>query len=212
MAKSCRLPCFTVPFYTFSLFTVRRGNTHALHDFIDNYAALRVTLHSNGVKDVVEIGEALAAEAEEKINANISKVNKIAVKYRQLCAPSRDCEVDTQITSKNGQQRTRTVHVRGALEKYQELEAERSKQLARLWSSWEKTKSEVDELSNQLHEFFERDPSQGTSGISSNSEWGNKEDLDIGRRSKQVVEDMTACEEVSPSLNPDPTLSGTLKS
>lgn len=154
----------------------------------------------------------LAAEAEEKINANISTVNKMAGKARQLCAPSCDCEVDTQITSKDGQQRTRTVQVKDALKKYQELEAERSKQLAQLWSSWEKAQSDIDELSNKLHEFFERDPSQGTSGISSNSEWSNKEDLDIGRRSKQVVEDMTACEEVSPSLNPDPTLSGTLRS
>ncbi|GAP89506.1 hypothetical protein SAMD00023353_3800220 [Rosellinia necatrix] len=160
-----------------------------------NYAALRVTLHSNGIKDIVEIEEALATEVEEKITTNISQLNKIASKARELCASSLDCEVDTQISNKDGQQRTRTMQVGRALSRYQELEAERSSQLAQLWGSWEKAQSDIDELSNKLHELFERDSFQGTSGMSSNREWADREDLDIDRRIKQVVEDMTACED-----------------
>ncbi|KAI1154604.1 hypothetical protein F4825DRAFT_448360 [Nemania diffusa] len=160
-----------------------------------NYAALRVTLHSNGVKDVSKTEESLAMEVEEMINANISTLSKIGSKARQLCASSLDCEVDTQISSEDGQQRTRTLRLGSAISKYQETEAERSKQLAQLWSSWEKTQNDIDELSNTLRVLLERESFNGTSGMSSNRAWADKEDLDIDRRSRQVVEDMTACEE-----------------
>lgn len=156
-----------------------------------------MTLHSNGVKDVAKTEEALAIEAEEKLNANFSKLSKVASKARQLYTSTLDCEVDTQITTKNGEQRTRTVHVKRALSRYQEIEAERAKKLTQLWISWEKTQSDIDELSNQLRVLFERGPSKGTGGISSNRSWTDMEDADIDRRSKQAVEDMIACEEVS---------------
>lgn len=171
-----------------------------------------MTLHSNGVKDIAKTEEALVIEAEEKINASLSKIGKVASKARQLYTSSLDCEVDTQITTKDGEQRIRTVQVRRALSRYQEIESERSKKLAQLWISWEKTQSDVDELSNKLRVLFERGPSKGTSGISSNHRRADMEDHDIDLRSKQVVEDMTACEEVRPSLNPDPTRTSSLKS
>ncbi|KAI2640137.1 hypothetical protein GGS21DRAFT_400490 [Xylaria nigripes] len=161
-----------------------------------NYAALRVTLHSQGVKDVAMAKETLVTEAEDRIRANLSKLNKIDAKMRQLCASSLDCEVDTQISSNNGQQRTITVQIKNVLSKYQDAEAKRSKQLAQLWDTWEVAQTGIEELSNKLHEFFERVPLNGTSGMSSlNCEWSDQEDLDIGRRSKQVVEDMASCEE-----------------
>lgn len=171
-----------------------------------------MTLHSNGVKDVVKTEEALVIEAEEKINANLSKLSKVASKAHQLYASSLDCEVDAQITTRDGQKRIRTVQVRRALSRYQEIEAERSKKLAQLWISWEKTQSDIDELSNKLRVLFERGPSNGTSEISSNGEWADMKDLDIDPRSKQAVEDMTACEHVSPSLNSDPTRTGSVRS
>ncbi|KAI0407600.1 hypothetical protein F4802DRAFT_518788 [Xylaria palmicola] len=160
-----------------------------------NYATLRVTLHSNGVKDVAKTEAALTAEADKKINANISKLNKIASKARQLCASSLDCEVDTLISNKDGKQITRTVQVRKALLMYQELQDGRSQQLSELWNVWEKNQAEIDDLSNKVRELFGREPPKGTSGMSSNCEWAENEDLDIERRIKQVVDDMIACED-----------------
>ncbi|KAI0450259.1 hypothetical protein F5B21DRAFT_440426 [Xylaria acuta] len=159
------------------------------------YATLRVTLHSNGVKDVAKTEEALAAEADKKISANLSMLNKIASKVRQLSETCLDYEFDTKTRDKYGQERAREMQVGKELSRHRDLEAERCRQLARLWSSWEKTQADINELTNKLHELFERDPSKVTSGMSSNCEWADKDDLDIDRRSKQVVEDMMACEE-----------------
>ncbi|KAI1177198.1 hypothetical protein F4777DRAFT_218751 [Nemania sp. FL0916] len=160
-----------------------------------NYAALRVTLHSNGVKDVAKAEESLAIEAEKKINANLSQLDRIATRNRQLCASPLDCEVDTQITNRNGSQRTSTMLVRRALAKYQEAEGERSEKLARLWNSWEKIQAEIDEISTKLRLDFEHAPPKGTSETTSNFEWAEKEDLSVERQSKQVVDDMATCEE-----------------
>ncbi|KAI0413814.1 hypothetical protein F5X98DRAFT_265979 [Xylaria grammica] len=160
-----------------------------------NYAALRVTLHSSAAKDAVEAEEALVAELNEKVDANISKLNKVASRERELFASTLDCEVDTELTSKDGQKRTCTRQARRALSSYQEAEVERAKQLAQLWDSWEKTQADADELWNKFHEVVKREPCKGTSGISSNHEWADKEDFDIERRIKQVVEEMTACED-----------------
>ncbi|KAJ8133147.1 hypothetical protein O1611_g483 [Lasiodiplodia mahajangana] len=160
-----------------------------------NYATLRVTLHSNAVKDISKTEDALSIGAEEKINANLSKLSKIGSTARQLCASSLDYEVDVQVTKKNGQQKTRTHQVKVALSKYQDLETKRSKQLVHLWSSWEKIQTDIEELSRRLRVLIDCEPANRTSGMSSNREWSDNEDLDIDRRSKQVVEDMTACEE-----------------
>ncbi|KAI0479577.1 hypothetical protein F4859DRAFT_440586 [Xylaria cf. heliscus] len=159
------------------------------------YAALRVTLHSNGVKDVAKTEEALAADADEKIGANLSRLNRISSKACQLSTACLDCEVDAQTTDKGGQERTRTVQIRKELSRYKDLEAGRCRQLARLWRHWEDTQADINELTNKLHDLLERDPSKVTSGMFSNCEWAEKDDLDIDRRSKQVVEDMKACEE-----------------
>ncbi|KAJ8120746.1 hypothetical protein ONZ43_g2624 [Nemania bipapillata] len=134
-------------------------------------------------------------EVDEKINANLSKLSKIRSKARQLGASSLDREVDIEISSQDGQKRTRISQIRSALSNYQEAQTERSNQLAQLWSSWEKTQADIDELSNTIRALCERESFNGTSGMSSNRDWADKEDLDAGRRSKQVVEDMTACEE-----------------
>ncbi len=149
---------------------------------------------------------------EEKVKANISKLNKVASKERELSVPFLDCEVDTELNNKYGQKRAGIEHARKAVSRYQEIEAERIQQLTHLWGSWEKAQTDINELVDKLHELFAREPFNGRSGISSNGEWTDKEDFDIDRRIKQVVEDMTACEEVSPSLKPEPTLSGSLKS
>ena len=95
---------------------------------------------------------------------------------------------------------------------YRRIEAERTQQLARLWDSWEEAQADADKLSNELDKLLECEPPNGTSGISSNCEWPDREEFDIDLRIKKVVDDMAACEEVSPSLKPDPTLSGSLKS
>ncbi|KAJ2969669.1 hypothetical protein NUW58_g9929 [Xylaria curta] len=145
--------------------------------------------------DVTNIEEALVAEAEEKFNANVSTLNEIASKARELSASSLDLEVDIKISRDNGESTNRTVRLREELSRYQELGDERAKQLDQLWSSWETAQADVDELSGKLHEFFERKPSSETRGMSSNREWADSEDIDIERRSKQVVEDMVACEE-----------------
>ncbi|KAI0858091.1 hypothetical protein F4860DRAFT_517149 [Xylaria cubensis] len=166
-----------------------------IEDLKRRYAALRVTLHSNGVKDVSKTEEALAAEADKKISANLSKLDKIVSKACELSATCLDYEVDTLIKNRDGQERTHTVQVREVLSRHQDLEVERCRQLARLWSSWGDAQADIIELSNKLHEFFERDPSKVTSGMSSNCDWTENDDLDIDRRSKQVVEDMIACEE-----------------
>ncbi|KAI1133456.1 hypothetical protein F5Y10DRAFT_229072 [Nemania abortiva] len=160
-----------------------------------NYATLRVTLHSNGVKDVSKNEEALATEVDGGINANLSKLSKIESKARQLSASSLGYEVDVQISNKNGRQETRTEQVKIALSRYQEIETERSERLAQLWRSWEKSQTDIEELSNKLRVLFGREPPNGTSGMSSSCGRADKEDPDIERRSKQVVEDMTACEE-----------------
>jgi hypothetical protein len=156
-----------------------------------------VTLHSHGIKDVSSTEETLAAEAEEKINANISKLNTLTAKVRQLFASSFDCEVDTQICNKDGGEKTSTVQVRRALSRYEEVELERSKRLAELWGSWEKTQAEIDELSAKLRIFAEIGFSDGISEMSLNRGWAGKEDPDIERQNKQVIEEMAACEEVS---------------
>ncbi|KAI1113931.1 hypothetical protein F5Y14DRAFT_451535 [Nemania sp. NC0429] len=173
-----------------------------------SYAALRVTLHSNGVKDVAKTEEALGMEMEEKVNANLAKLSKVASKARQLYASSLDCEVDIQITAKDGEQKTRTMTVRSALSEYKDLEAQRSEKLAQLWSSWEQTQSDIDELSNKLRVFIERGMSCETSRISSNCGRADTEDLEMDHRSEQMLDDMKACEEVNPSTNPDPTWTG----
>ncbi|KAI1435226.1 hypothetical protein GGR50DRAFT_694392 [Xylaria sp. CBS 124048] len=161
-----------------------------------NYAALRVSLHSKAVKDVATTEKGLVAQTEENINDNLSKLCKIDAKARQLCASSLDCEVDTQISNKEDQQRIVTVQVRNALSRYQDIEAKRSEQLAQLWEAWETAQADVEALSSNLHELFDRERANGTSGMSSsNRECSDQEDLDIGRRSKQVVEDMASCEE-----------------
>ncbi|KAI0102042.1 hypothetical protein GGR51DRAFT_301761 [Nemania sp. FL0031] len=166
-----------------------------IEDLKRNYATLRVILHSNGVKDVSKAEEALSIEAEEKINANLFKLSKIGSTARQLAASSLDYEVDVQVTKNNGQQKTCTHQVKVALSRYQDLEAKRSKQLVHLWTSWEKIQTDIEELSSKLQVLIDCEPPTRTSGISSNRELASKEDLDIDRRSKQVVEDMTACEE-----------------
>ncbi|KAI1824306.1 hypothetical protein F4861DRAFT_539189 [Xylaria intraflava] len=161
-----------------------------------NYAALRVTLHSKAMKDVAKAEAALVMEAEEKIKANLSNLYKIDTKVHQLCASSLDCEVDTQISSKNDQRRTITIQMRNALSRYRDIEAKRSQQLAQLWATWETTQTNIEGLANRFHDLLGRESPKGTSGISSvNREWSDKEDLDIGRRSKQLVEDMASCEE-----------------
>ncbi|TGJ88618.1 hypothetical protein E0Z10_g139 [Xylaria hypoxylon] len=160
-----------------------------------NYATLRVTLHSSAAKTVAGTEEALAIEMKEKVNANISLLNKVASRERELSASTLDCEVDTELTSKDGQKRTCIRQALGALSSYQETEAERTKQLTQLWDSWEKIQTDADELWNKFHELARREPRKGTSGISSNREWIDKEDFDIECRIKQVVEDMTACED-----------------
>ncbi|KAI3317973.1 hypothetical protein HD806DRAFT_351760 [Xylariaceae sp. AK1471] len=192
----------------------KRENRHATNTaHTGNYAVLRLTLHSDALKQVEKIQEALTLEVGEKIDVNLAKISKITDKANQLSTSSLDCEVEQQIATKDNQQRIATVQVRAALARYQKMEAERSNQLDQLWGLWEKSQTDIDKLSNKLHNLFEREPTRGTRGMSSSScEWADQEDLDIGRRSKQVVEDMTACEEVSPSPNPDPTLSGSLKS
>ncbi|KAI1425686.1 hypothetical protein F5Y12DRAFT_355453 [Xylaria sp. FL1777] len=159
-----------------------------------DYAALRVTLHSNGAKDAAKIEKALIVDADEKVTANILKLKKVASREHELSASILDCEVDTELNNKDGQKRTVTHHARRAVSEYQKIEAERIQQLAHLWGSWEKAQANIDELSNKLHELFEREPSSETSGMSSNAECTDK-DFDIDRRIKQVVEDMTACEE-----------------
>lgn len=123
-----------------------------------------------------------------------------------------DCEVDTQTINKDGQKGTLAVQIGKELSRHQDLDDERCRQLAQLWSRWESTQADINELTNKLHDLLGRDPSKVTSGMSSNCEWVEKDDLDIDCRSKQVVEDMMACEEVSPSPNPDPIGSGSLKS
>ncbi|KAI0540651.1 hypothetical protein GGR58DRAFT_521712 [Xylaria digitata] len=160
-----------------------------------NYATLRVALHSSAAKDIAKTEEALAIETKEKVSANISRLNKVASKEHELSVPTLDCEVDAQLTSKDGQERTCAGKARSELSSYQEIEAGRTKQLAQLWDSWEKTYTEADDIWNKFQELFKRELCKGTSGISSNREWTDKEDFDIERRIKQVVEDMTACED-----------------
>jgi hypothetical protein len=172
-----------------------------------------VTLHSNALKQVEETQEALTLEVEDKIDASLAKLSKIAGKTNQLSTSCFDCEVEQQISTEDNQQRMATVQVRAALSRYQELEAERSKRLSQLWGSWEKMQTNTDKLSNQLQLLFDREPAKGTRRISSlDREWADQEDLELSRRGKLVVEDMAACEDVSPSLIPNPTLSGSLKS
>ncbi|KAI0551951.1 hypothetical protein F4679DRAFT_114667 [Xylaria curta] len=166
-----------------------------IEDLKRRYAALRVTLHSNGVKDVAKTEEALAAEADKKISANLSKLDKIASKAGELSATCLDYEVDTLITNRDGHNRTHIVQIREVLSRHQDLEVERRRELAQLWSSWDDTQADINELSKKLHELFERDASNVTSGMSSYCDWSENDDLDIDRRSKQVVEDMIACEE-----------------
>ncbi|RYC61265.1 hypothetical protein CHU98_g4939 [Xylaria longipes] len=170
-------------------------DSHMIEELKRRYAALRVTLHSNGVKNVAKTEEALAAEADEKISANLSKLSKIASKARQISKTCLDYEVDVGITDKSGQERTQAAQIGKELSRHQDLEAERCRQLARLWISWENTQADINQLSNKLHRLFERDPFKVTSGMSSNCEWTDNDDLDTDRRSKQVVEDMIACEE-----------------
>ncbi|KAI0443744.1 hypothetical protein F4803DRAFT_574161 [Xylaria telfairii] len=170
-------------------------NSPMIEELKCRYAALRVTLHSNGVKDVAKTEEALAVEAQEKISANLSKLGKIASKECQLSASCLDCEVDTQTINKDGQKGTRAMQIRKELSRHQDLDAERCRRLAQLWDCWENTQADINKLTNELHELLGRDPSKVTSGMSSNCEWAEKEDIDIDRRSKEVVEDMMACEE-----------------
>ncbi|KAI0434353.1 hypothetical protein F5Y09DRAFT_268047 [Xylaria sp. FL1042] len=160
-----------------------------------DYAALRVTLHSNGAKKAAKIEEILVIDVEEKIKANISKLKEVASRERELSAPILDCEVDTELNSTDGQKRADTQNARRAVSEYQRIETERIQQLAHLWRAWEKTQSNVDELLDKLHELFEREASNGRSGMSSNGERIDKEDFDMDRRIKQVVEEMTACED-----------------
>ncbi|KAI1355248.1 hypothetical protein F5Y01DRAFT_328100 [Xylaria sp. FL0043] len=160
-----------------------------------DYAALRVTLHSNGAKKTAKFEEALVIDIEEKITANISKLEQVASRERELSTHILDCEIDTELNSKDGQKRTATQNARRAVSDYQRIETERVQQLAHLWRSWEKAQSNIDELSDKLHELFEREASNGRSGMSSNGERTDKDDFDIERRIKQVVEEMTACED-----------------
>ncbi|KAI1303294.1 hypothetical protein F5Y03DRAFT_189018 [Xylaria venustula] len=159
------------------------------------FAELRVTLHSNGAKNAAKAEQALAVYAEEKIKINISKLNEVASSECKLSASILDCEVDTELNSKDGQKRTVAYNARRAVSEYQRIEAERIQQLAHLWRSWESIQTNIDELSGRLHELFERGRSSGRSGMSSNGEYTAKEDFDIDRRIKQVVDDMAACEE-----------------
>ncbi|KAI0514559.1 hypothetical protein F5B22DRAFT_232169 [Xylaria bambusicola] len=178
-----------------------QGNTspvaesHMIKRLNRDYAALRVTLHSNTAKDATEVEAALAVDVEHQVKSNISKLGKIADRERELATSILDCEVDTQISNKDGQKRPSAVHVRSEVSGYQQIEAESDQKLARLWCSWEEAQADIDELSGKLHDLFEHEPSSGTSGMSSNMEWMDKEDLDIDRRIKKVVDDMAACEE-----------------
>ncbi|KAF2973499.1 hypothetical protein GQX73_g225 [Xylaria multiplex] len=160
-----------------------------------NYATLRVTLHSSAAKDIAKTEEALAIETKEKVDANISRLNKVATKEHELSLSTLDCEVDAEVTREDGQKRTSPRKARIALSSYQEVEVERTKELAQLWGSWENTHTDADEVWNKFQELFKRGFCKGTRGISSNREWIDKEDFDIERRIKQVVDDMTACED-----------------
>ncbi|KAK5628667.1 hypothetical protein RRF57_004382 [Xylaria bambusicola] len=160
-----------------------------------DYAALRVTLHSNTAKDTTEVEAALAEDVEHKVKSNISKLQKIASRERELTTSILDCEVDTQISNTDGQKRPSAVHVRSEVSRYQQIDTESVRKLAHLWSSWEEAQTDVDKLSDKLHDLFEHEPSNGISGMSSNTEWMDKEDLDIDRRIRKVVDDMAACEE-----------------
>ncbi|KAI8633839.1 hypothetical protein F5Y19DRAFT_471094 [Xylariaceae sp. FL1651] len=161
-----------------------------------NYAALRVTLHSNAVTDFEKAQENMTLEMDKKIDANLLKLSEIDNEAQQLSASHLDLEVETQISDKSGQQRTSAVSIRIALSRYQKREALRTKELIRLWSSWERVQANIGELSNTIKDVFERDPPNETRGISSSHrEWIEQEDVDIGHRSKEVVEEMTACED-----------------
>ncbi|KAI0973996.1 hypothetical protein F4678DRAFT_458784 [Xylaria arbuscula] len=159
------------------------------------YAELRVTLHSNKTKNAAKTEQALAVYAEDKIKVNLSKLKGVVSRERQLSASILDCEVDTELNSKDGQKRTVANNAKRAVSEYQRIEAERFQQLAHLWRSWESIQTNVDELSGKLYELFDRERSSGRSGMSSNGEYTTKEDFDIDRRIKQVVDDMAACEE-----------------
>ncbi|KAI1362687.1 hypothetical protein F5Y08DRAFT_355163 [Xylaria arbuscula] len=159
------------------------------------YAALRVTLHSNGAKDAADVGAALILDVEQKIKANLSGLQQVVLKERELTKPVLECEVETNISNEDGGGRVCAQHARSAVSDFQQIEDERAQQLARLWHSWEEAQADVDKLSGNLHQLLVREPSNGTNGMSSNCEYIDNEEFDIDLRIKKVVEDMAACEE-----------------
>ncbi|KAI0202031.1 hypothetical protein F4808DRAFT_459413 [Astrocystis sublimbata] len=166
-----------------------------IYCFTGSYAALRVTLHSHGLKDVAKAGSLLAVEADERLNSNLAKLHKIISEERQVSAACLDAEVDSQIKNQHGQMRSQTVQIRSELSKFRDLESERCRQLSQLWISWERTQSDINKLSKTLHALLDHDTSRLTRGIFSNVECSEKEDRDIDRCSKQALDEMAACED-----------------
>lgn len=172
-----------------------------------------MTLHSSSVKKVGKTQEALTLEAEEKIDAYLAKLSAISSEERQISTSCCDVDVDTEVTTRDNQKRTVALKVSQALSEYEKNEEARSIQLSKLWRSWENTQADINKISIKLQALHVRDPDRKTREISmSNYEWAEQLDNDIGRQSKQVVEEMMACEDVSPSLDPAPNLSGSLES
>ncbi|KAI1270463.1 hypothetical protein F5Y18DRAFT_421957 [Xylariaceae sp. FL1019] len=159
----------------------------------ESYRNLGIKLHSVKVTKLEGVVDAARQEIGGKIDANLATLSELHNKAKDLSVSPLSLHVDTQITDKDGQNRTSLVSVGEFVSNLEKNASRRQRKLEDLWASWTDAQADIDELSAAIKGHRGSKSTKGMS--SSNRGWVNNEIAEIDGRSKQTVDDMHACEE-----------------